>query len=152
MEDIKLKYEKIIVITMVVLVIGIICIVGMIYGINKNNIIENKEEDEDEISNLEESGEEYNIEHLNNFDFEVINLDGNTTSKIKDINQFLLDMKEYMYINGLVQISKVECISVNEVDNKLLIEFKLNDPKNTILSASINLKDNTYTFSDNYQI
>ena len=150
MEDRKLKYQKIILIMIMVIIIAIVVIVGIIYGINKNNKTNDTQNNEDEIRNLEESGEEYDQEHLNNFDFKVISLDTITQSKIQNINQFLMDMKEYIYINGFVQASSAECINVKETVKTIIIEFQLNNPERTVISANINLDDGTYTFSDNY--
>ena len=150
MEDETVKYEKIILIMMMIMIIGIIIMIGIIGSINKNTTEDNQIQ-KDEISNLEEGGEEYNIEQLNNFDFKVTNLNSSVKSKIKDINQFLLDMKEYIYINGLVQANCAECINVKELSGKVVIEFQLNNPETTIITATINLTDNTYIFSDNYQ-
>lgn len=135
-----------IIIMICIIIIGITIVVGVICRINTNNKIE-KEED---ISNLEEGGEEYTKEHLQDIDFEVTNLSNNITSKIKNVNEFFLDMKEYVYLNGLVQANIAECININESEGKIIAEFRLNDPKKTIITATINLEDNTYTFSDNY--
>lgn len=143
-----MKNEKAILISIIVMIciiiVGITIVVGVIYRINKDNNIE------EDISNLEEGGEEYSKEHLKDLDFEVTNLNSNIKSKIKDINKFLLDMKEYIYLNGFVQANIAECININEEENKMILQFRLNNPEKTIVLVNINLKDNTYEFSDNY--
>lgn len=145
-----MKNEKSILISIIIMIciiiVGIIIVLGVIYRINTDNNIE-KEED---ITNLEEGGEEYTKEHLKDVDFEITNLSNSVTSRIKDVNQFLLDMKEYIYLNGLVQANIAECININESEGKIIAEFRLNDPEKTIITATINVEDNTYTFSDNY--
>lgn len=150
MEEIKLKNEKnILIIISVMILIILICIILILVAmhINKTN---NNDEEYDEIADMEEGGEEYSKEHLEYMDFKVINLGSNITDKIKNVNEFLLDMKEYIYLNGLVEANCAEFINIDETENRIILEFRLNNPKKTIVLATISLKDNTYMFSDNY--
>lgn len=150
MEEIKLKNDKnILIIISVMILIILICIILILVAmhINKTN---NNDGEYDEIANMEEGGEEYHKEHLKNMNFEVTNLSSDIKSRIKDVNQFLIDMKEYIYLNGLVQANLAECINIGEEENKIILQFRLNNPEKTIISVNINLKDNTYEFSDNY--
>lgn len=148
MEDIYLKNDKILLIIIVIVVICIVAVIGLILSINKKDtttIIE-----EDEIENLQEGGAEYTTDELKTLEIKINNLDTNTKNKIKDYNKFILAMKEYIYKNGLVQANTAEYIGIKEEENKITMRFKLNDSNETILSATIDLRDNSYKFSDNY--
>lgn len=148
MEDIYLKNDKILLIIIVIVIICIIAVIGLILSINKKDtttIIE-----EDEIANLQEGGAEYTTDELKTFEIKINNLDNNVKNKIKDYNKFILAMKEYIYKNGLVQADTAEYIGIKEEESKIIIRFKLNNANGTILSATIDLRDNSYKFSDNY--
>lgn len=151
MEEIKLKNEKnILIIISVMILIIIICIILILVAMHINKTNNNDDDEYDEIADMEEGGEEYSKEHLKYMDFEVINLGSDITNRIKNINQFFLDMKEYIYLNGLIEANRAEFINIDETENKIILEFRLNNPKKTIVSATISLKDNTYMFLDNY--
>lgn len=142
-----MKNDKILLIIIFIVIICIIAVIGLILSINKkdNTIIE-----EDEIANLQEGGAEYTTDELKNFEIKINNLDNDVKNKIKNYNKFILDMKEYMYKNGFVQADIAEYIGIKEEESKMTIYFKLNDSNETILSATIDLRDNSYKFLDNY--
>lgn len=142
-----MKSDKILLVIIIVTIISIIAIASLIYIINKNNKM-----DKDEIWNQAEAGVEYSTEHLKNFKFEVINVDSNVKSKIPYYDTFIFKIKEYLYLNGLVQASTAEFVNFESNSTSMILKFKLNNPKQTIVTAKINLQDNTYTFSDNYNI
>lgn len=139
-----MKSEKIIIILIVTIVIFIGGLIAIMFIINKNNNIE-----DDEIRTLQEGGAEYTQDELKNINFEIIDLDNSIINKIK-YDQFIISMKEYIYINGLIQANKAEYISSRQEDNKITIQFRLNDTNKTIITAIVNINDYTYEFSDNY--
>lgn len=142
-----MKSDKILLVIIIVTIISIIVIASLIYIINKNNKM-----DKDEIWNQAEAGVEYSTDHLKNFEFKVINVDNKVKNLIPQYDMFTFKMKEYLYLNGLVQASTAEFVDFESNDNNIIIKFKLNNPKQTIVTAKINLQDNTYIFSDNYNI
>lgn len=142
-----MKSDKILLLIIIVIIISIMVIVSLIYIINKNNQLQ-----EDEIWNQAEAGVEYSTNHLKNYEFQVINVDIHVKNIIPEYDTFTLKMKEYLYLNGLVQASVAEFLDFKRDNTNIILTFKLNNPKRTIVTAKINLKDSTYIFSDNYNI
>ena len=136
-----MKNDKILLIMIILIIIAIIIIIGVIYFINRNRSIK---ENKDDVFDRQEGGAEYSTSELNNFELEITNLNSN----IKNKNQLTLKVKEYVYLNGLVQANQAECISSKEQESRIVLTLKLNDPKQTILTVVINLKDNTYQISE----
>lgn len=98
------------------------------------------------ISSVSEGGEEFNSNHLNNFNFNIVNMNGDVINKISDISKFKYNMKEFLYKNGNVNCDEAKYISHELNDNTLTIKFKLNDSKESRLIAKINLQRDTYEF------
>lgn len=98
------------------------------------------------ISSASEGGEEFNSNHLNNFNFNIVNMNGDVINKISDISKFKYNMKEFLYKNGNVNCDEAKYISHELNDNILTIKFKLNDSKESRLIAKINLQRDTYEF------
>lgn len=146
MEVNNLKKDKIIIILIIIVIICIGGIIGMIYKLNKGTV--NNESEIDEIFEQEESGAEYTSEELDNIEFELKNLDSNIKEKIK-YNKFELSLKEYIYKKGLIQASYGTYISSTESENQIIIKIKLNDTKNTTITAIVDTNDYTYEFSNN---
>ena len=104
----------------------------------KNEIID--------ISSVSEGGEEFNSDHLNNFNFSIVNMNEDVLNNIKDISKFKNSMKEFLYKNGNVDCSEARYISYELDDNIITIKFKLNDSKESRLIAKINLQSETYEY------
>lgn len=98
------------------------------------------------ISSVSEGGEEFNSNHLNNFNFNIVNMNGDVINKISDISKLKYNMKEFLYKNGNVNCDEAKYISHELNDNILTIKFKLNDSKESRLIAKINLQRDTYEF------
>lgn len=139
MEDNILKIDKIIIVLIVILIICILAIIGVISNTNKNN------DESDEIAKLQEGGKEYSTSELNNFDFDIVNLDNSIKEKI-NYNEFIINLKEYIYINGLVEADKAQYVNSYEEGNEISILFELNDDKHTNLTAVINISNYTCKF------
>lgn len=104
----------------------------------KNEIID--------ISSVSEGGEEFNSDHLNNFNFSIVNMNEDVLNNIKDISKFKNSMKEFLYKNGNVDCNEAKYISYELNDNIITIKFKLNDSKESRLIAKINLQSETYEY------
>lgn len=115
---------------------------------DKNQTIETNETD---VFDLQEGGSEYNSEHLNNYDFSIIDMDQDIKEKINNLDDFTFQMKEYIYLNGLVGGHTAKYINYTKNEkNVIKLEFILNDSEQTNIFAEVDLNNNTYKFSDNY--
>ena len=121
--------------------------------IDDENVVDTNNIDDDYIFYHEdETGmAEYSREGLNTFEFNIIDIPNELQSYINNINDFNMNIKEYIYKNGLVQasVAKYENYQVQET-NVILITFSLNDENKTNLFVKINFNDNSMQISDNY--
>ena len=94
---------------------------------------------------------EYTNEILEHFELKITGI--SEIKKIVSINEekFTMDMKEYMYKNGLVSATQAKYKEYEINNHFIIISFELNDNKKTTVFAKINENDNTYTFFDNYR-
>lgn len=127
------------ILAIIIFIIIIIVAIVSFYKKEENNI--NKD-----ISKVQESGEEYNSIHLNNFDFQIVNLTEEASNNIKNTYDFIYKMKEYLYKNGIVEANQAEYIAYNVEDDKMMIKFKLNDENQTRIIAKIDLTNELYEF------
>ena len=115
--------------------------------IDDENVVDTNNIDDDYIFYHEdETGiAEYSKEELNRFEFNIIDIPNELQSYINNINDFNMNIKEYIYKNGLVQASVAK-----QETNVILITFSLNDENKTNLFVKINFNDNNMQISDNY--
>ena len=99
-----------------------------------------------DISSVSEGGEEFNSDHLSNFNFSIVNMNEEVINHIKDISKFKNSMKEFLYKNGNVDCSEAKYISYELDDNIITIKFKLNDSKESRLIAKVNLQTEVCEF------
>ena len=99
-----------------------------------------------DISSVSEGGEEFNSDHLSNFNFSIVNMNEEVINYIKDISKFKNSMKEFLYKNGNVDCSEAKYISYELDDNIITIKFKLNDSKESRLIAKVNLQTEVCEF------
>ena len=144
MEDKYLKSEKTIIILIFIIIIFIVGIIATIFLVN-----ENKEKEDDERRKLQEGGWEYSRKELDNINFEISGINNTLKNKI-NYDEFVINMKEYIYLNGLIQATKAEYLNSKEKDSEITIQFRLNDNKGTIVTAVIDKDSNKYVFEDNY--
>ena len=144
MEDKYLKSEKTIMILIFIIIIFIVGIIATIFLVN-----ENKEIEDDEIRKLQEGRAEYSRKELDNINFEISGINNTLKNKI-NYDEFVINMKEYIYLNGLIQATKAEYLNSKEKDSEITIQFRLNDNKGTIVTAVIDKDSNKYVFEDNY--
>ena len=160
----KRKYIIIIILIILILIVASI----LLYIKNKNqepqNIISetntstttSNNETIDEPANEETggSGEEYSRDHIKGFDFTVLGLTPENTSRIQGVEDFKTAIKEYAYKKGLTNADEATLISTAEQGNILQYVFKLTENKireRGIIIAHVNIKTNKYNFGHKEQ-
>ena len=95
----------------------------------------------------EEGGEAYNDAQLNNFDITIEGMEKEIENEIKDMDDFELEFKKFIYLNGLVDanIATIESYEINE--SKLTINFQLNNPSQTKMIGIVVINEQKYEFS-----
>lgn len=131
-----MKNNKILLISIAILVLLLIILIVCLIIINKQNT-------EVDIENGETGNAEYSREQLKNVQTQIEGLSQEITSNIKDIDEFNTNLKEYIYLNGLVDATTAKVEEWNITDNKLEIKIHLNDINNTTIKAVVNLETNT---------
>lgn len=119
------------------IIIVIIIIISIIIIMNKNYEARKK--------SLKEWGQTAEIltreKELQNFYMEILNLDDQTKRKIPDADEFLIELKYYMYQNGIIEGKVLEMAEKKEENGILKIRFVFDDPKRTKIIASIDLNE-----------
>ena len=88
----------------------------------------------------EVGGVEYSREQLNNFEFEIKGITNEISRYINDLDEFNIEIKEYIFKNGLVDatLAEVQRYEYQENTNRLGIVFKLNNPKEDKIRVIVN--------------
>lgn len=88
----------------------------------------------------EVGGVEYSREHLNNFEFELKGITNEISKYIEDSDEFYIQVKEYIYKNGLVDATSAEVqkYEYQESTSRLGIVFKLDNPKEDKIRVIVN--------------
>lgn len=90
----------------------------------------------------DEYGNALNIEDsISKFNIYISDVPKDIQRYIKDKNEYIKQIKIYMYFNGLVDATRVEYVTskFSEELNKIGVKFKLNDVGNTILKVILDL-------------
>lgn len=135
------KKKLLIVLLILVVLMVIICIVV------KRQQANTKKEENLQVEQREEGGEAYNDAQLNNFDITIERMEKEIEKEIKDMDDFELEFKEYIYLNGLVDANIATIESYNINGNELKINFQLNNPSATKMTCTVNISEQTYEFS-----
>ena len=99
----------------------------------------------------EETGDEkYTKEQLNNFNFNIDNVPNDISQYIEDSEEFNIKIKEYVYLNGLVDASLAKYAEYEITDDKILIIYNLNNQEKTNLYVSINIANKNSQIYDDY--
>lgn len=109
-------------------------------------IVNNKNKEEINVTELEEGGEEYNSTHLDNFDLSIVNMNKDAINNINDVSNFKYKMKEFLYKNGNVDCTEARYETSNVQSGIMIIRFKLNDYKESSLIAKIYIENGEYEF------
>ncbi len=129
----------------IIILIIIIIVLMILIKINNQNI---NSQEYDDIWYQNEAGVEYSDEQLDNFNFSIVGITEQVKNKISSEEQLNLEIKKYVYLNGLVQATKATLSNYKEEDNRLYLVFKLNNPEETKLTVSIDLEANSYQISE----
>lgn len=132
--------NKILIMIIILTIILLIIITFTIYIINSN------QDKEVNVELLNEGGAEYEVSQLDNFEFEILGLNDEILSEI-NIDTLKLEMKEYVYLEGLVDANQALLQNWNTDNNVLYLEFLLNNENNTIINIEVNLSTNRYTIT-----
>lgn len=126
---------------------------------NRENITTNVSQEENVIEDnndvfysKEESGNaKYTQDQLNNFKIEIEGITDDISKHINDMDKFNIELKEYIYKQGLVDstIIEVQKYEYQESTKRLGIIFKLNNPNKDRLRVIIN--DNGKIDISNYE-
>lgn len=135
------KKKLLIVLLILVVLMVIICIVV------KRQQANTKKEENLQVEQREEGGEAYNDAQLNNFDITIERMEKEIEKEIKDMDDFELEFKKYIYLNGLVDANIATIESYNINGNELKINFQLNNPSATKMTCTVNISEQTYEFS-----
>lgn len=128
--------------TLLAIILIIVIVALIIFSIKS----EKQKNEVTDISSVSEGGEEFNSDHLSNFNFSIVNMNEEVINHIKDISKFKNSMKEFLYKNGNVDCSEAKYISYELDDNIITIKFKLNDSKESRLIAKVNLQTEVCEF------
>lgn len=136
------KKRLLIILLILLVLIIIICIVAKLNQVNSK-----KEEENLPVEQREEGGEAYNDAQLNNFDITIEGMEKEIENEIKDMDDFELEFKKFIYLNGLVDadIATIESYEINE--NKLTINFQLNNSSQTKMIGIVDINEQKYEFS-----
>ena len=123
---------------------------------NETNSIENTATEDIDYNNSDyifdyeqENGEaRYTKETIDSLEFKIEGMPDEVLNYINDINEFEYKVKEYIYLNGLIDasVASYKEYEIMEEENGICITFSLNNENQTIMDVTINLEDNSLTF------
>lgn len=126
----------------------------------KENLIMQYESSEKETNtsildeNVNKEGEtgnaKYSKEQLNQFSFEITGLTNEVKKYISDVDKFKETVKEYIYLNGLVDATagNIEKYEYQENTNRFGMKLSLNNNDEDALRIIINLDTNKIDISE----
>ena len=129
-----MKNNKILFLMILISTIIIILIVAILVMQKQIQDYENKP-----IEERNEGGVAYDISQLKNVDISIEGLTKEITKYINNTKEFNTKIKEYIYINGLVDASVAKVIRHDIIaENNVKIYMQLNDINKTVLSIDVN--------------
>lgn len=86
---------------------------------------------------------QYNREQLNNFEFTITGIPEKVESYIQDMDEFQVEIKEYIYKNGLVDANMAEfkLYELNEKNKQIGMVFELNNEDQDKILVRIDLNN-----------
>lgn len=119
------------------IIIVVIIIISIIIIMNKNYKTRKK--------TIEKWGQTAEVltkeEELKKIYIEILNLDEQAKRKIPNADEFLIELKYYMYQNGIIEGKILKMAEKKEENGTLKIKFVFDDPKRTKIIASIDLNE-----------
>ena len=135
--------NKILIVIIVLVIILLITISYTIFLINNNN----NESTELDIDFENEAGVQYDTTQLENFNLEIVGLNEEISSQI-DINTLNIELKEYMYLEGLVDANQAVLQNYRIGNNILYMDFLLNNSRGSKVNIEVDLLNNSYTITN----
>ena len=135
--------NKILIVIIVLVIILLITISYTIFLINNNN----NESTESDIDFENEAGVQYDTTQLENFNLEIVGLNDEISSQI-DINTLNIELKEYMYLEGLVDANQAVLQNYRIGNNILYMDFLLNNSRGSKVNIEVDLLNNSYTITN----
>ena len=135
--------NKILIVIIVLVIILLITISYTIFLINNNN----NESTELDIDFENEAGVQYDTTQLENFNLEIVGLNDEISSQI-DINTLNIELKEYMYLEGLVDANQAVLQNYRIGNNILYMDFLLNNSRGSKVNIEVDLLNNSYTITN----
>lgn len=138
-----MKRSNIILVIIVILIILIIIMSIVLIVIKEWKRKERLEE-------REEGGIEYEQVQAKNVEIDTREVIKEIEGVIKDINKIKENIKEYIFINGLVDANKITVKESKMEKNKIKLKVQLDDINNTILLFIIDIETQKMEIIENY--
>ena len=138
-----MKRSNIILVIIVILIILIIIMSIVLIVIKEWKRKERLEE-------REEGGIEYEQVQAKNVEIDTREVIKEIEGVIKDINKIKENIKEYIFINGLVDSNKITLKESKMEKNKIKLKVQLDDINNTILLFIIDIETQKMEIIENY--
>lgn len=138
-----MKRSNIILVIIVILIILIIIMSIVLIVIKEWKRKEKLEE-------REEGGIEYEQVQAKNVEIDTREVIKEIEGVIKDINKIKENIKEYIFINGLVDANKITVKESKMEKNKIKLKVQLDDINNTILLFIIDIETQKMEIIENY--
>ncbi len=102
------------------------------------------------LEEREEGGIEYEQVQAKNVEIDTREVIKEIEGVIKDINKIKENIKEYIFINGLVDANKITVKESKMEKNKIKLKVQLDDINNTILLFIIDIETQKMEIIENY--
>lgn len=102
------------------------------------------------LEEREEGGIEYEQVQAKNVEIDTREVIKEIEGVIKDINKIKENIKEYIFINGLVDANKITVKESKTEKNKIKLKVQLDDINNTILLFIIDIETQKMEIIENY--
>lgn len=133
----------------IILVIIVICII-LIIIMSIVLIVIKEWKRKERLEEREEGGIEYEQVQAKNVEIDTREVIKEIEGVIKDINKIKENIKEYIFINGLVDANKITVKESKMEKNKIKLKVQLDDINNTILLFIIDIETQKMEIIENY--
>ncbi len=104
----------------------------------------------EKLEEREEGGIEYEQVQAKNVEIDTREVIKEIEGVIKDTNKIKENIKEYIFINGLVDANKITVKESKMEENKIKLKVQLDDINNTILLFIIDIETQKIEIIENY--
>lgn len=137
--------KKILRVTIIVFII-IIIFIGLL--IIENELVKRAQTNSEIQINIDGVGGEYDRSHLNNIDLNLYGMTDDLLKKVKDEDNFYIELKEYIYLKGITDAKNVTVKDWNIEKDKLIIKFQLDNSSNDNIRAIMDLDTKDIYFDE----